>query len=99
MLADIAASFTDADHVLVTDIFAGREHDSGTISSEDIVPLMEHPDAQYVPSLEGALRTLVEGLQPGDVLITMGAGDSHTVADGVLESLSERRGNEMVSWI
>ena len=96
MLSHFASSFSDADHVIVTDIFGAREQDSASVSAHDIVDMMEHPDAQHVQSLEESIRVLLAGIRPGDVLVTLGAGNSHAVADGVLESLRDPRVNEVV---
>jgi UDP-N-acetylmuramate--alanine ligase len=91
LLADFAASFGDADHVLVTDIFSSREAFDETISARQVVDQMEkqvrHPDVRYVPTLPEAVRTLVAEVRPGDVLITLGAGDGNTVGERVLEAL------------
>ncbi|MFQ5408536.1 MAG: UDP-N-acetylmuramate--L-alanine ligase, partial [Anaerolineales bacterium] len=68
LLLNFAASFDDADHVLVTDIFGSREVDNGSVSANDLVTEMHHADAQYVGALSAAAALLVENLQPGDVL-------------------------------
>lgn len=87
LLAEFAASFADADHVIVVDIFRSRETPDGTISAADIVKKMSHPDVQYIPALTDAAEYLCAALKPGDVLLTLGAGDSYTVGETVLERL------------
>ncbi len=86
LLVNFAASFSDADHVIITDIFASREKDID-VSSADIVGNMAHPDVRYVAELADAADMLVEELQAGDVLITLGAGNGHTVGEAVLQRL------------
>ena len=90
LLMNFAASFDDADHVLVTEIFASRESDIGEINAQDLVAAMDHSDAKFVAGLPQAAYVLSEQLRPGDVLITLGAGDSHTVADAVVRRLQNR---------
>ncbi|HLF01914.1 MAG TPA: UDP-N-acetylmuramate--L-alanine ligase [Anaerolineales bacterium] len=91
LLADFATSFSDADHVLVTDIYRSREAYDETISAKQIVEQMraqaQHPDARYVPTLPEAVNTLIAEVKSGDVLITLGAGDGDTVGEQVLEEL------------
>ncbi len=87
LLLNFAASFSDSDHVIITDIFASREKDKD-VSAADIVGNMQHPDVRYVPELEDATDMLIEELSAGDVLITLGAGNGHTVGEAVLERLT-----------
>jgi UDP-N-acetylmuramate--alanine ligase len=91
LLADFAASFADADHVVLVDIFRSREKPDPGISSADIERRMNHPDVRYIPALADAADFLVECLHPGDVLLTLGAGDGNRVGQTVLKQLEERR--------
>ena len=91
LLADFAAAFGDADHVVIVDIYRSREALDHTISAADIVRRMDHPDAMYVPALAAATDYLAERLRPGDVLLTLGAGDGNQVGRRVLEILEEAR--------
>ncbi len=84
LLGEFAESFADADHVVVTDIYAAREFDDLGVSAADIVTRMKHPDALYVPDLNEAAEHLFDHLEPGDVLITLGAGDGYKVGEQVL---------------
>ncbi|MCC6189697.1 MAG: UDP-N-acetylmuramate--L-alanine ligase [Anaerolineales bacterium] len=89
LLADFAASFGDADHVIVVDIFRSREAPDPALSASDIVRRMNHPDARYIPALVDAANYLCEQLKPGDVLLTLGAGDGDVVGNKVLAALGE----------
>ncbi len=84
LLDEFAASFADADHVVVTDIYAAREDDDLGLSAADIVARMRHPDARYIPGLDEAAGHLLDHLKPGDVLLTLGAGDGYKVGEEVL---------------
>jgi UDP-N-acetylmuramate--alanine ligase len=94
LLKGFAAAFDDADHVVVTGIYAAREKDTLGISGADVVNRMNHPDARFVETLEGALTVLLDRVQPGDIVITMGAGDGYLVGEQALERLKNRNGNE-----
>ena len=87
MLTDFAASFGDADHVIVTSIYAAREQNLLNISGHDLIAAMDHPDARYAETLESAVSMLLARLQSGDVVITLGAGDSHLIGERVLEGI------------
>ncbi len=88
LLTDFAACFTEADHVVVVDIFRSREVPDGTISAADIVRKMKHPDARHIPALDAAAAYLSAHLQPGDVLLTLGAGNGDSVGLQVLKDLA-----------
>jgi UDP-N-acetylmuramate--alanine ligase len=87
LVADFAASFEDADHVIIVDIFRSREAVDPGLSAADIVRRMDHPDVRYIPALDDAAKTLIARLKPGDVLLTLGAGDGYVVGQRVLEAL------------
>jgi len=84
LLGEFAASFADADHVVVTDIYAAREDDDLGVSASDIVARTKHPDVRYIPGLDEAADYLLDRLRSGDVLITLGAGDGYKVGEEVL---------------
>jgi UDP-N-acetylmuramate--alanine ligase len=84
LLDDFAAAFSDADHVVIVDIFPSREVDDGSVSSRDLVGRMTHPDARYIGALDDAADFLTGQLHPGDLLITLGAGDCYRVGDRVI---------------
>ncbi len=87
LMGDFAASFGLADHVLVTDIYAARETDDLGVHAGQIVALMSHPDARYTGSLEETERVLLAEVQPGSLILTMGAGDGYLVGERVLARL------------
>jgi UDP-N-acetylmuramate--alanine ligase len=84
LLAEFAASFGDADHVIVVDIYPAREYDDLGVSAADIVARMSHPDARHIAALDDATDYLLGHLKAGDVLITLGAGDGYLVGERVL---------------
>ncbi|RYD19438.1 MAG: UDP-N-acetylmuramate--L-alanine ligase [Verrucomicrobiaceae bacterium] len=69
-----------ADQVFITDVYAASEKPIKGISGQTLVDAMEkHGDipATYLPDLETAHHALGHALQPGDLLITLGAGNVH----------------------
>lgn len=87
---DFAASFSNADHVVVTEVFAAREPVTSDFSSRQLVTAMSHPDATFVAELDDTTTFLLEHLHPGDVLLVLSAGDADQVSMKVLAALEER---------
>ncbi|HUG91014.1 MAG TPA: UDP-N-acetylmuramate--L-alanine ligase [Planctomycetaceae bacterium] len=79
LIDEFAVSFGDADQVLVAPVFAARE--AGTGGAAAMSELLAEriaaagTNARFVPSLDQITATLDDEARPGDVLITMGAGD------------------------
>jgi UDP-N-acetylmuramate--alanine ligase len=90
LLDDFAAAFAAAQHVLVTPIYAARESDDLGVSSADVVARMVHADARLVADLEQAVQVLAAGVQAGDVVLTLGAGDGYVIGERLLERLRQR---------
>lgn len=86
LLADFAASFGSADVVLITDIYAAREVNVSGITGEALAQAVRRyrPNVVYRASLTEATAYLREQLMPGDMVITMGAGDVHIVGEQLL---------------
>ncbi len=89
MLYRMGDSFESADQIIVTDIYAARESNDGSVSAEELVNASSHPHIRYIPTLDGAVDALIANLQPGDVLLTLGAGDGYRVGEMVLAHFAE----------
>ncbi len=89
--SEFCQAFAAADQVLVTDIFAARETDTLGVSGAALAAAIAHPAVRYVTSLESAAELLAQALQPGDLLLTLGAGDGYRVGEMVLRIVKERR--------
>jgi UDP-N-acetylmuramate--alanine ligase len=81
-----------ADAVVVMDVYVAREDPEPGVNGALVaahVPLP--PDAvRFVPSWSATPAALVELARPGDVVLTLGAGDVTLVGPEVLELLAER---------
>jgi UDP-N-acetylmuramate--alanine ligase len=92
LMDDFAAALREADRVLVTSIYAARETDTLGLSGADVVARMGDADATYVETLDDAVATLLQRVRPGDVVITLGAGDGYLIGEQLLDRLkSEER--------
>ena len=83
LLADFAHAFVDADIVYLMDIYAAREIDDGTISSKDVADLVNKngTKAFYVPTLEQISEEIKKVVEPGDIVLSIGAGNVTHLAD------------------
>ena len=91
LLDQFAAAFDDADHVIVTAIYASRERDTLGISNRDVVAAMLHRDAAHhdaraIDQLDEVVRYLQLNTKPGDVVITFSAGDANKISADLLKS-------------
>jgi len=84
-----AVEFAPADRVLIVD----EPGPSGGAAARGLgVALAEAGTAtSRAADLDGAIRELDRLLEPGDVLVTLGAGDVGTIADALLRRLSRDR--------
>ena len=85
LLDGFAHAFGDADEVLIAPIYAAREKDDGSVSSE----LLAERIAATGTSARAADfaeigRVLASAPAPGDLVMTMGAGDIYKVADALV---------------
>jgi UDP-N-acetylmuramate--alanine ligase len=94
LLADFAQSFADADEVLVPDIYFVRdsERERELVSGQDLVQRLSENgrSARYVQDFGEIAARLARDVQPGDVVMTMGAGNIWRVADELVQRLGAR---------
>lgn len=90
LLSDFAASFGDADQVVVTDIYPARESDDLGINSQELVAAMNHQGVHYIGALSDVVVMLCQQLRGGNLLITLGAGDIYQVGEEILARLKRR---------
>ncbi len=92
-----ADAFVDADLLAVTDLYPAGEAPIEGVSGRLVVDAVvaAHPDADvaYLPDLDAAEAWLLEVLRPGDLCLTLNAGDLTAVPDRVLAALAERDGS------
>ena len=85
-LSGFAEALSLADCVVLADIYAARETDTLGVSSEDIAKLLQEKgvEAWYLPTFAEIEKFILEHCIPGDLLITMGAGDIVKVGENLL---------------
>ncbi|MFA5524738.1 MAG: UDP-N-acetylmuramate--L-alanine ligase [Tissierellales bacterium] len=88
LLKEFAESFSDADKVLIADIYAAREKDTGEIHSKDLTKeiVKNGVDAEYLGTFEEIGNHIKSMASEGDTIVTMGAGDIYIVGEMLLEN-------------
>ena len=71
------------DVTLLAEIFAAREDNTLGISSRDLCAQI--PGSEYYPTLKALTARLRELAQPGDLILTVGAGDIYTVGEALVQ--------------
>ncbi|MDY0390920.1 MAG: UDP-N-acetylmuramate--L-alanine ligase [Desulfobulbus oligotrophicus] len=87
---DFITSFRRADVLILTDIYAASEEPIAGVDSETLLEaIKEHGQRQacFIAELVEQPQSLLPLLQPGDLLLTLGAGNIVRVGDEVLELL------------
>ena len=89
LLDDFATSFTDADKVVLAEIYAAREKNIYKISSKSLMNRIKEEDpakdVYFFSDFEEIANFVYNNAEPGDLVITMGAGDIYKVGEMILE--------------
>ncbi|MBI2842812.1 MAG: UDP-N-acetylmuramate--L-alanine ligase [Armatimonadetes bacterium] len=88
---EFAESLSSADLVVVTDIYAAREKPIDGVTSKLILDEMRGVDAHHIPDKPAILDFLLSRVRPGDMVLTLGAGDIRTVGEDLVDALSGKR--------
>jgi UDP-N-acetylmuramate--alanine ligase len=91
-LDEFAHAFTDADEVVIVDIFASRDTDASlrATSAEALADAIERATGVSTMAgghVEAATTYVAEHLRPGDAVLVMGAGKSYQIAQGLKSAL------------
>jgi UDP-N-acetylmuramate--alanine ligase len=87
---DFARSFHDADRVIVLDIYAASEKPIEDVNSAALVERMRqfgHRGAEYAASNAAGIEAVCKGVEPGDLILTLGAGSVSQLGDKILDAL------------
>ena len=90
LLDDFAHAFDQADAVYVTPVYAAGESPVTGVSGETLVERIRaagHPEVHWMENTDGAISRLIPELQPGDRVLTLGAGDVWKMGVELLRTL------------
>lgn len=79
---DFAKVLSEFENIIITDIYAAREKDTGLVSSKDLADAVE--GALYLSTFKETADFLREHASSGDIVLTMGAGDVFKIGEMLL---------------
>ena len=83
LLDDFAKALSEIENVIITDIFAAREKDTGIVHSKDLADKIE--GAVYIKEFEDIAKYIKENASDGDIVLTMGAGNVCDIGNLIVE--------------
>ena len=77
LLSEFAQSFSDADRVIILDIYGSARETQGGVHSRDLVEKAKlfHKNVEYIPTIDEAVEHLKDEIGREDLVIAMGAGN------------------------
>ena len=83
LFADFVEQLRRPDMTILAEIYAAREQNTIGISSRDMVPQI--PNSMYFDSFDKILTALQWTASPGDLILTVGAGDIYKLGEQLVE--------------
>ena len=96
LMQEFARSFNNADVLFITDIYPASEDPIEGVNAEVLTAAIKrfgHKDVNYIGALDAAAPLLRDYVQPGDLVLTLGAGTVNRVSDQLLDLLQGTQTN------
>ncbi len=91
---EFASSFFDADIAVITDVYPAREKPidgvSGKLIADNIKLEGRLKKVIYEPNFDNLTQLISDVIQPGDIFITLGAGNIYKIADNIIKGLKSQ---------
>ena len=88
---DLGAALALADEVIVLDVYSAREDPDPAVTGRLVADAVPGGRAHYVAASGEAPAAVAEIAKPGDIVLTMGAGDVTSLGPALIGALSARR--------
>ncbi|HUA99452.1 MAG TPA: UDP-N-acetylmuramate--L-alanine ligase [Terracidiphilus sp.] len=88
LLDEFAGAFRDADSVVVLPIYAASEEPIPGVTAERLAERIQGPRVAFAPDIPTAVAAVVTAAQPGDLIMTLGAGSVSQLAPQILSALA-----------
>ena len=85
---EFAEALSAADLLIVTDIYAAREKPIEGVTAALISDAVERAEVHYIPDKSEIAGFLLSRVRPGDMVITLGAGDIRAVGEELVQALT-----------
>lgn len=82
---DFVSALSNAPNLILLDIYAAREKDTGLVNSADLSQKL--PGSYLASDFTDAANYIKDRIKPGDLVMTIGAGDVYKVGDELSEKL------------
>jgi UDP-N-acetylmuramate--alanine ligase len=92
LMDEFACSFMQADSLYVLDIYAASENPIEGVTAESLVERIRqfgHHAVEYVGTIGRAVDAVLEVAEPGDAVLTLGAGNVWQAGDQILARLGD----------
>ena len=86
-LDEFAEALSQCDHVIITDIYAARERDTGMVHARDLADKIEKTgtDVRYIKDFDEIEEFILKKCKKNDLLITMGAGNVDSIGNELVK--------------
>jgi UDP-N-acetylmuramate--alanine ligase len=84
--------FGDADNLFLTDIYAASEKPIHGVSGRSFFDAVHHESKEFIERIEDAPERLLPRLEPGDLVLCLGAGSVGAMPEKFLRALEDRVG-------
>ena len=94
LLKEFGNAFKEADVLVLTDIYAAGEKPIEGVTGESMLKEVietTSQDVSYIPNVDEIADYLVDFVEEGDLVITMGAGNVYKVGEELVEMLKRRK--------
>ncbi len=91
---EFGTAFHQADRLYLLDIYAASEPRIEGVTSDALLEKVRaygHRSAEYVGTIDEGVARVAAAVEPGDLVITLGAGNVSGAAERILERLREKR--------
>jgi UDP-N-acetylmuramate--alanine ligase len=92
LLEDFGTAFHQADDLFLLDIYGASEQSIEGVNSKALIEKIRsygHRSAHYASNMDEGVTAITRAAEPGDLVITLGAGSVSQAADKILDKLRE----------
>src|SRR5262249_30718023 len=95
LFSEFLGCFKEADRLVLSEIYPAGETPIPGISGEALAAAMQHPAVAFYPVLHDCVAEVARLAEPGDVILTVGAGSIGQLGYKLIEQLEryERAAN------
>ncbi len=87
---EFLTAFEGADRLVLTEIYPAGEDPISGITGEALYQAIKrkgHSDVEFIPDKSQIVAPLAEKLSPGEIALTLGAGDIYKIGEALVEAL------------